>query len=74
MPVLAQSALPPAAVGATPALTQGAGAQAAFNQAPQPDCAADGCKALRIIDANAELYRLAALQRAEDEASSGPEQ
>lgn len=30
---------------------------------PAPDCAADGCKGLRIIDANAEAYRYAAQQR-----------
>lgn len=30
---------------------------------PQPDCIADGCKGLRIIDANAEAFRYAALQR-----------
>jgi hypothetical protein len=30
---------------------------------PAPDCAADGCKGLRIIDANAEAYRYAAMQR-----------
>lgn len=30
---------------------------------PAPDCAADGCKGLRIIDANAEAYRYAAQNR-----------
>jgi hypothetical protein len=29
-------------------------------QAPQPDCAPEGCRGLRIIDANAEEYRLKA--------------
>jgi hypothetical protein len=31
---------------------------------PAPDCAADGCKSLRIIDANAEAYRYEAMRRA----------
>lgn len=33
---------------------------------PAPDCAADGCKQLRVIDGNAEAYRRDALQRAAD--------
>jgi hypothetical protein len=32
---------------------------------PQPDCAADGCNRPRIIDGNAEAYRLDAMRRAE---------
>jgi hypothetical protein len=47
------------------------GAQAAAPQAqvasaamPAPDCAADGCKGLRIIDGNAEAYRYQAMQHA----------
>jgi hypothetical protein len=31
---------------------------------PAPDCAAEGCKGLRIIDANAEAYRYEAMRRA----------
>jgi hypothetical protein len=31
---------------------------------PTPDCAADGCKGLRIIDANAEAYRYQAMRAA----------
>ncbi|WP_296943548.1 hypothetical protein [uncultured Massilia sp.] len=31
---------------------------------PAPDCAAEGCSSLRIIDANAETYRYDALRRA----------
>jgi len=31
---------------------------------PAPDCAADNCKGLRIIDANAEAYRYDAMRRA----------
>jgi hypothetical protein len=40
------------------------------NQAtqPQPDCAQEGCNNLRIINGNAEAYRLEALERAQREA------
>jgi hypothetical protein len=31
---------------------------------PAPDCAADGCKSLRIIDGNAEAWRIDAQRRA----------
>ena len=31
---------------------------------PAPDCGADGCKGLRVIDANAEAYRYDAMRRA----------
>jgi hypothetical protein len=37
---------------------------------PQPDCAPEGCKGLRIIDGNAEAYRLAAMERAKLEAQN----
>jgi hypothetical protein len=37
---------------------------------PQPDCAAEGCHGLRIINANAEAYRLDALERAQREAAA----
>jgi high-affinity K+ transport system ATPase subunit B len=38
---------------------------------PAPDCAADGCKGPRIIDANAEAYRYDAMRRAAaDEAAN----
>lgn len=33
---------------------------------PAPDCAADGCHALRIIDANAEAFRHDAAQRQDE--------
>jgi len=33
---------------------------------PVPDCAADNCRGLRIIDANAEAYRHDAAVRAAD--------
>ena len=36
---------------------------------PQPDCIADGCKGLRIVDANAEAFRYAAMHRAGTPAS-----
>lgn len=39
---------------------------------PQPDCAPEGCRGLRIIDANAEAYRLEAMQRKQRE-SEQPE-
>lgn len=32
---------------------------------PQPDCAAEGCGSLRIIDGNAEAWRVDAQRRAE---------
>jgi|AraplaDrversion2_2_1032049.scaffolds.fasta_scaffold07086_5 hypothetical protein len=38
---------------------------------PAPDCAADGCKGLRIIDANAEAYRYEAMRRAAVEEAAG---
>jgi hypothetical protein len=46
------------------------GAQPAQNAQPQPDCAPEGCKGLRIIDGNAEAYRLAAMERAQKEAQN----
>lgn len=39
-------------------------AQVASAAMPAPDCAADGCKGLRIIDGNAEAYRYQAMQHA----------
>ena len=35
---------------------------------PQPDCAAEGCSSLRIIDGNAEAWRIDAARRAALEA------
>ena len=40
---------------------------------PVPDCAAEGCGSLRIIDGNAEAYRIDAMRRAAAEAN-GPTQ
>jgi len=36
---------------------------------PQPDCAAEGCNSLRIIDGNAEAFRYAAMRRTDADAS-----
>jgi hypothetical protein len=47
-------------------------ALAAAAQGPQPDCAADGCKSIRIIDANAEMYRLEAQRRADVDDDAPP--
>jgi hypothetical protein len=66
-----QIAMPGAAstAQASPADTQAAApaytAQVASASMPQPDCAADGCKGLRIIDANAESFRYQAMQQAD---------
>jgi hypothetical protein len=58
------------AAQAAPLGTSSAAAQAAAAaQAPQPDCAPEGCKSLRIIDGNAEAYRVEAMRRAADEAN-----
>jgi hypothetical protein len=38
---------------------------------PAPDCAADGCKSPRIIDANAEAYRYDAMRRGALEQAAG---
>jgi hypothetical protein len=54
------------AVSTPPALAQPASgaAQAAAASPPQPDCAPEGCHGLRIIDGNAEAWRLEAQRRA----------
>ena len=44
-----------------------AGAVVAANM-PQPDCAPEGCNSLRIIDGNAEAWRIDAARRAALEA------
>lgn len=53
-----------AATAAPTSAYPAAGLQVANANMPQPDCAADGCKSLRIIDANAEAFRYQAMQRA----------
>lgn len=35
---------------------------------PEPECAADGCRAVRVIDSNLEVAHLAAMRRAAQEA------
>jgi hypothetical protein len=49
----------------------GSAAKVAAVTMPSPDCAADGCKSLRIIDGNAEAYRFDAMRRAAADAASG---
>ncbi|SDC84989.1 hypothetical protein SAMN05428966_102483 [Massilia sp. PDC64] len=51
----------------TAAMT-GTAADVASANSPAPDCAAEGCKGLRIIDANAEAFRYEAMRRAAAEA------
>jgi hypothetical protein len=64
----------PAFVNATAgAATQtAAGVTVATSTMPAPDCAADGCKGLRIIDANAEAYRYDAMRRAAADEAANP--
>jgi len=52
-----------AAAIVTMASASGVSTQASTSM-PAPDCAADGCKSPRIIDANAEAYRYDAMRRA----------
>lgn len=50
---------------ATPAVSTGPAVAAATGpNNPTPDCAAEGCGSLRIIDGNAEAYRIDAMRRA----------
>jgi len=42
----------------------GSTTQVASAAMPAPDCASDGCKGLRIIDANAEAFRYQAMHTA----------
>lgn len=42
-------------------------------QEPQPDCAPERCAGLRIIDGNAEAYRLQAQQRAALDTEDDPQ-
>jgi len=43
---------------------------AAVGQTPAPDCAADNCAGLRIIDGNAEAFRIDAMRRAAQESGA----
>jgi hypothetical protein len=45
------------------AAMSGSAAMVATANSPAPDCAAEGCNGLRIIDANAEAYRYEAMRR-----------
>ncbi|WP_036165337.1 hypothetical protein [Massilia sp. 9096] len=64
-----QIAMPGASTAAADPAPQPAAAtymatQVAAANMPRPDCAADGCKGLRIIDGNAETFRYQAMQQA----------
>lgn len=62
------------AAGAPVAVSTGpAVAAAAGPNNPAPDCAVEGCSSLRIIDGNAEAYRIDAMRRAAAE-GNGPAQ
>lgn len=63
---LSQVVVVPVGAGAAAPAAAAAPAMVAANM-PQPDCAADGCKRPRIIDGNAEAYRLDAMRRAQAE-------
>ena len=62
---------PEAGPDAAPAPAPGAPVVATIASAtmPAPDCAAEGCASLRIIDGNAEAWRIDAQRRAALEAS-----
>jgi hypothetical protein len=61
----ATTTAPAAAVASTgPAVAPAAGPNN-----PAPDCAAEGCASLRIIDGNAEAFRVDAMRRAAAEDS-----
>ena len=57
----------PAGAALVPAASAAAGVINAANM-PQPDCAPEGCNSLRIIDGNAEAWRIDAAHRAALEA------
>ena len=59
--VISASATTP--VSAVPATGAAAVAPTGPNM-PAPDCAAEGCASLRIIDGNAEAFRIDAMRRA----------
>lgn len=64
----AGAAAAPAAVSTGPAVAAATGPHN-----PTPDCAVEGCASLRIIDGNAEAYRIDAMRRAAAE-GNGPTQ
>ena len=51
----------------------GTDAPSANAQGPTPDCAPQNCQGLRIIDGNAEAYRVDAQRRAAAEAGDAPQ-
>ena len=53
------------AAASAPAVAAQGGAIVASATMPAPDCAAEGCASLRIIDGNAEAWRIDAQRRAE---------
>jgi len=54
--------VPPAGAGGSPSAP--AFASVATATMPAPDCAPEGCASLRIIDGNAEAWRIDAAHRA----------
>ena len=58
------NAAPPVA-----SVTVASATPAAGPNSPVPDCAPEGCASLRIIDGNAEAYRIDAMRRADAEQS-----
>ncbi len=66
----APDTVPDATPTTAPALAAGAPVVATVASAttPAPDCAAEGCASLRIIDGNAEAWRIDAQRRAALEA------
>ena len=52
------------ASSASPAVATAPATTAVAANLPQPDCAAEGCAGLRIIDGNAETWRIDAARRA----------
>lgn len=66
---ISADALPLATIVAPPAPAIATVASATM---PAPDCAAEGCASLRIIDGNAEAWRIDAGRRAALEARQSP--
>lgn len=63
-----QAAAEPATAATTTTATAAAVATVATATMPAPDCALEGCASLRIIDGNAEAWRIDAERRAALEA------
>lgn len=68
-PETGPNAVPAPAPGAPVIATIATIATIASATMPAPDCAAEGCASLRIIDGNAEAWRIDAQRRAALEAS-----